>query len=94
MVGKNTLQSKASTFFLKKTLARVQSPCYSFPVTSHQPLATMKEVPTPSVKITAAIARNKVAEQIVKDAAKPKGPTLAQFALKPRPLMRGGRDVG
>jgi hypothetical protein len=60
----------------------------------HQPLATMKEVPTPSVKITAAIARNKVAEQIVKDAAKPKGPTLAQFALKPRPLMRGGRDVG
>jgi hypothetical protein len=54
----------------------------------------MKEVPTPSVKITAAIARNKVAEQIVKDAVKPKGPTLAQFALKPRPLMRGGRDVG
>jgi hypothetical protein len=65
--------------------------CAFFP--SHQPLATMKEVPTPSVKITAAIARNKVAEQIVKDALKPKGPTLAQFALKPRPLMRGGRDV-
>ena len=75
----------------------LKNPCAgSIPVLlfpSHQPLATMKEVPTPSVKITAAIARNKVAEQIVKDALKPKGPTLAQFALKPRPLMRGGRDV-
>jgi hypothetical protein len=81
-------------FFLQKhkeKLATRSAFVLLFP--RHQPLATMKEVPTPSVKITAAIARNKVAEQIVKDAAKPKGPTLAQFALKPRPLMRGGRDV-
>jgi hypothetical protein len=40
-----------------------------------------------------AKAKNKVAEQIVKDAAKPKGPTIGEFILKPRPLMRGGRDV-
>ena len=46
-------------------------------------------------KMTAAAkAKNAVANQIVKDMAKPKGPTMAQFIRNPRPLMRGGRDVG
>jgi hypothetical protein len=56
----------------------------------------MSDITTESKKLpsrSTAWAKNKVAEQIAKDAAKPKGPTLAQFALKPRPLMRGGRDV-
>jgi hypothetical protein len=70
----------------KRKLALGRSPCYSLPVsnttTTTEPLMTAN-----------AKAKNKVAEQIAKDAAKPKGPTLAQFALKPRPLMRGGRDV-
>lgn len=41
-----------------------------------------------------AKAKNAVAEQVAKDAVKPKGPTMAQFVRKPRPLLRGGRDVG
>lgn len=46
-------------------------------------------------KMTAnAKAKNAVAEQIAKDSAKSKGPTMKQFIRNPRPLMRGGRDVG
>jgi hypothetical protein len=49
---------------------------------------------TPVKKSAAAKAKEAVAEMIVKEHAKKKGPTMAQFMRNPRPLMRGGRDVG
>jgi hypothetical protein len=56
----------------------------------------MSDITTESKKLpsrSTAWAKNKVAEQMAKEEAKPQGPTIAEFILKPRPLMRGGRDV-
>lgn len=55
----------------------------------------MTETTPTTVNMTAnAKAKNVVAESIVRESVKPKGPTMKQFVKRPRPLFgRGGRDV-
>lgn len=57
--------------------------------TPHMPNSTPNPTPAP----TTFDAKASLARTLVDPRWKSKGPTIGEFVKRPRPLMRGGRDV-